>query len=92
MANFSAALADFGTPTEDESRAALYNRACSYVKLRQYDEARDDLTLAVGPGRYCLRGPGRKPPASLYMRKRLSLFWQILPATKRARGQRTPPY
>jgi len=47
VVNFTAALADFGTPTEDESRAALYNRACSYVKLYKYDLARDDLTLAV---------------------------------------------
>ena len=45
--NFTAALTAFGAPTEDESRAALYNRACAYVKLQQYDEAKADLTSAV---------------------------------------------
>jgi tetratricopeptide (TPR) repeat protein len=45
--NFSAALSAFGAPSEDESRAALYNRACAHVKLQQYDEAKADLTSAV---------------------------------------------
>ena len=45
--NFTAALESFGTPSEDESRAALYNRACAYVKLQKYDEAKVDLTSAV---------------------------------------------
>jgi len=34
-------------PNEDEARAASYNRACGYVKLNMYDEARDDLIAAV---------------------------------------------
>lgn len=34
-------------PNEDEARAASYNRACGYVKLNMYDEARDDLISAV---------------------------------------------
>ena len=45
--NFSAALKDFGSPSEDESRAALYNRACAYVKLQKYDEAKVDLKSAI---------------------------------------------
>lgn len=45
--NFAAALSSFGVPSEDESRAALYNRACAYVKLQKYDEAKADLTSAV---------------------------------------------
>mmetsp|Transcript_2319 Transcript_2319/g.3647 ORF Transcript_2319/g.3647 Transcript_2319/m.3647 type:complete len:527 (+) Transcript_2319:163-1743(+) len=47
VANFTAALSNFGAPSEDESRAALYNRACAHVKLQQYDEAKADLTAAV---------------------------------------------
>ena len=45
--NFSAALKDFGSASEDESRAALYNRACAYVKLTKYDEAKVDLKSAI---------------------------------------------
>ena len=47
VANFTAALENFGTPTEDESRAALYNRACANVKLQKYDDVKADLTAAV---------------------------------------------
>ena len=47
VANFTAALKDFGAPSEDESRAALYNRACAYVKQKKYDDAKRDLTAAV---------------------------------------------
>jgi tetratricopeptide (TPR) repeat protein len=35
------------SPNEDEARAASYNRACGYIKLNMYDEARDDLIAAV---------------------------------------------
>ncbi|OUS46515.1 hypothetical protein BE221DRAFT_192005 [Ostreococcus tauri] len=35
------------SPSEDEARAARYNRACGYVKLNEYDAARDDLIAAV---------------------------------------------
>lgn len=34
-------------PNEDEARAASYNRACGYVKMNMYDEAKDDLIAAV---------------------------------------------
>ena len=47
VGNFTSALSEFGTPTEDECRAALYNRACAYCKLQKYDEAKTDLTAAV---------------------------------------------
>ena len=47
VANFTAALENFGTPTEDESRAALYNRACANAKLQKYDDVKADLTAAV---------------------------------------------
>ena len=47
VANFTSALNDFGVPSEDESRAALYNRACAQCKLRRFDEAKTDLTSAV---------------------------------------------
>ena len=41
----------------------------------------DHLSVRVGPGGYCVRGPGRKLGASSYTRKRLSLtLWQILRA------------
>ena len=40
VANFTSALNDFGVPSEDESRAALYNRACAQCKLRRFDEAK----------------------------------------------------
>ena len=35
------------SPNEDEALAASYNRACGYIKLNMYDEARDDLIAAV---------------------------------------------
>ena len=44
--NFTQAITAFGTPTEDECRAALYNRACAHVKLGQYDEAKADVARA----------------------------------------------
>jgi hypothetical protein len=47
VANFTSALNDFGVPSEDESRAALYNRACAQCKLRRFDEAKTDLMSAV---------------------------------------------
>ena len=47
VANFTSALTDFGAPSEDESRAALYNRACAHCKLQNWDDARDDLRCAV---------------------------------------------
>jgi len=47
VVNFTAALNDFGVPSEDESRAALYNRACASCKLRRFDSAKADLTSAV---------------------------------------------
>ena len=34
-------------PNEDEARAASYNRACGYIKLNKYEEAKDDLIAAV---------------------------------------------
>lgn len=33
-------------PNSDESRAALYNRACAYTKLGRYEEAAKDLRSA----------------------------------------------
>lgn len=48
VANFTAALTgDLGEPSEDESRAALYNRACAKAKLGDYDGTKADLTAAV---------------------------------------------
>ena len=47
VVNFTSALNDFGAPSEDESRAALYNRACAACKLRRFDDAKADLTSAV---------------------------------------------
>ena len=47
VVNFTSALNDFGAPSEDESRAALYNRACASCKLRRFDSAKADLTSAV---------------------------------------------
>ena len=47
VVNFTSALNDFGEPSEDESRAALYNRACAACKLRRFDDAKADLTSAV---------------------------------------------
>ena len=48
VANFTAALTgDLGEPSEDESRAALYNRACAQAKLGDYDGTKADLTAAV---------------------------------------------
>ena len=46
VANFTAALENFGTPTEDESRAALYNRACANVKLQKYVSSGDHDGMA----------------------------------------------
>jgi hypothetical protein len=34
-------------PNEEESRASHYNRACAYVKMNKYEQAKDDLMVAL---------------------------------------------
>ena len=34
-------------PNEEESRASHYNRACAYVKMNKFEQAKDDLVVAL---------------------------------------------
>ena len=46
-------LAAAASPSEDEARAALYNRACAQVALSRFEAAGEDVRVACVPRLRC---------------------------------------
>jgi len=75
------------SPSDDEARAARYNRACGYIKLTMYDEARDDLIAAVNE--YDLKFKVLMNDPDLDAFRTSSQYNEVAAAVKGGRGSST---